>query len=145
MLYYFKRVLCQHCHQLPTCAPHIHQCNAAKRATRTFKNHFIAALCSTDKDFPLHPWDKSLPQAIVTLNLLQGSCLNPKLSAYAQVHRAFDCNRTPIAPPGIRALTHKKPGQRGTWVPHTKEGWHVGPTMDSCRHCCIWCPEMRST
>jgi hypothetical protein len=34
--------------------PGTHCCNAAKRAIRTFKNHFIAGLCRVDKDFPLH-------------------------------------------------------------------------------------------
>jgi hypothetical protein len=28
--------------------PHVHRRNAAERAIRTFKNHFIAGLCSTD-------------------------------------------------------------------------------------------------
>ena len=32
--------------------PHVHRRNAAERAIRTFKNHFIAGLCSTDKAFP---------------------------------------------------------------------------------------------
>jgi hypothetical protein len=31
--------------------PHIHQRNAAERAIRTFKNHFIAGLCSADPSF----------------------------------------------------------------------------------------------
>jgi hypothetical protein len=31
----------------------MHRRNAAERAIRTFKNHFIAILCSTDPDFPL--------------------------------------------------------------------------------------------
>jgi hypothetical protein len=34
----------------------IHGCNAAERAIRTFKNHFLAGLASTDDDFPLHLW-----------------------------------------------------------------------------------------
>ena len=32
--------------------PGVHRRNAAERAIRTFKNHFIAALCSTDKESP---------------------------------------------------------------------------------------------
>jgi hypothetical protein len=32
--------------------PGIHRRNAAERATRTFKNHFVAGLCSVDKNFP---------------------------------------------------------------------------------------------
>jgi len=37
--------------------PAVHHRNAAERAIRTFQNHFIAGLCSVDKDFPLHLWD----------------------------------------------------------------------------------------
>jgi hypothetical protein len=51
--------------------PHIHRRNAAERAIRTFKNHFIAGLCSTDATFPLHLWDRLLPQAMISLNLLR--------------------------------------------------------------------------
>jgi hypothetical protein len=61
--------------------PGIHRRNAAERAIRTFKNHFIAGLCGVDQYFPLHLWDRLLPQAILTLNLLRGSRINPKLSA----------------------------------------------------------------
>jgi hypothetical protein len=51
--------------------PHLHRRNAAERAIRTFNNHFIAGLCSTDPDMPLHLWwDKLVPQALITLNLL---------------------------------------------------------------------------
>jgi hypothetical protein len=42
--------------------PHIHRRNAAERAIRTFKNHFIAGLCSTHPDFPLRLWDSLIPQ-----------------------------------------------------------------------------------
>jgi len=94
--------------------PHIHGCNAAKRAIRTFKNHFIAGLCSMDKNFPLHLWDRLLPQAELTLNLLRGSRINPRLSAWAQLHGPFDFNCTPIAPPGIRVIIHEKPAVRQT-------------------------------
>jgi hypothetical protein len=34
--------------------PHNHCCNSAERAIQTFKNHFVAILCGTDKLFPLH-------------------------------------------------------------------------------------------
>ena len=79
--------------------PGIHQRNAAKRATRTAKNHLIAAFCSIDPNFPMHLWDRLLPQANITLNLLQGSRFNPKLSAYAQINGVFDFNQTLLAPP----------------------------------------------
>jgi hypothetical protein len=51
--------------------PHIHRRNNAERAIQTFKNHFIAGICSVDPTFPLKLWDKLLPQATITLNLLR--------------------------------------------------------------------------
>ena len=86
---------------------HLHQCNAAERSIRTFKNHFIAGLCSVDKDFPIALWDQLILQAELTLNLLHGSQVNPKFSAWAQLHGAFDFNCTPISPPGIHILIHQ--------------------------------------
>ena len=58
--------------------PHVHWRNTAKRAIRTFKNHFVAILCGTDPDFPLHLWCRLLPQAQLTLNLLRKSQINPR-------------------------------------------------------------------
>jgi hypothetical protein len=122
----------------------VHRRNAAERAIQTFKNHFIAGLCSTDKDFPLHLWDCLLPQALLTLNLLRGSRINPQLSAQAQVHGAFEYNRTPLAPPGVRVLVHEKPAMRGTWAPHAVEGWYLGPAMHHYRCYRVWIWETKS-
>ena len=52
--------------------PHIHRRNAAERAIRTFKNHFISGLCSVDRNFPLHLWCHLLDQAELTLNICYG-------------------------------------------------------------------------
>ncbi|KAL7461179.1 hypothetical protein ACHAXS_002716 [Conticribra weissflogii] len=38
--------------------PHNHQVNAAVRAIQTFKDHFIARLCTTDKQFLIQLWDQ---------------------------------------------------------------------------------------
>eukprot|EP00957_Ditylum_brightwellii_P101378 7726347-Ditylum_brightwellii.AAC.1 len=89
--------------------PHCHHCNAAERAIQTFKNHFVAELCSVHPNFPLQVWDKLLPQALLTLNLLCPSWINPRLSAKVQMNRAFDFNKTPLVPPGTRVIMHGKP------------------------------------
>ena len=113
--------------------PHDHRRNAAERAIRTGKNHIIAGWCAADDDFPLHLWDRTIPTAELTLNLLRGSRINPKLSAWEQIHGRFDYNRTPIAPPGIRVLVHEKSSQRKTWDPHAQEAWYLGPALESYR------------
>jgi hypothetical protein len=114
--------------------PQVHQRNAAELAIHTFKNHFIAGLCSTNRDFPLNLWDKMLPQCLITLNLLRRSLISPQLSVQAHMHGAFDFNRTPVSPPGTKVLIHKKPNVRETWAPHTIEGWYLGPTL--CHYQC---------
>jgi hypothetical protein len=53
--------------------PYSHRSNSAERAIRSFKDHLIAGLCSTDKSFPMHLWDRILPQAVMTLNMLRTS------------------------------------------------------------------------
>ena len=65
---------------------HIHRRNSSEQAIRTFKKHFIAGLSSTHKEFPLHIWSRLIPHVIITLNLVQQYCMNPKLSGYAQLH-----------------------------------------------------------
>ena len=41
--------------------PDMHRRNAAERARRTFKAHFISILAGVDDDFPSHLWDLLVP------------------------------------------------------------------------------------
>jgi hypothetical protein len=89
--------------------PHCHLCNAAERAIRTFKEHFMAGLSSVDPTFPLHLWDRLLPQVEITLNLLRTLRLHPQLSAAAHFHGLVDYKKTAFAPPGCKIIAHEKP------------------------------------
>jgi hypothetical protein len=113
--------------------PHCHQCKAAERAIRTFKEHFVTGLSSVDPAFPLHLWDRLLPQAEITLHLLRTSRLHPQLSAAAHFHGLLDYNNTAFAPPGCKIIAHKKPGKRRTWATHGQHGYSLGPAMHHYR------------
>jgi hypothetical protein len=113
--------------------PHCHRRNAAERAIRTFKEHFVVGLSSVDPTFPLHLWDRLLPQAEITLNLLRTSRLHPQLSAAAHFHGLVDYNKTSFAPPGCKIIAHEKPGKRRTWAPHGQHGYSLGPAMHHYR------------
>ena len=115
-----------------------HRRNSAERAIRTFKSHFIAGLRAAHSSFPLCLWDKLLTQAELTLNLLRGSRVNPKLSAWEQMHGIFDYNAAPLGPPGTRVLARDKPHQRGTWAPHGQDAYCIGPALDHYRCCQAW-------
>jgi hypothetical protein len=114
--------------------PHCHLQNAAERAIRTFKEHVVAGLSSVDPAFPLHLWDRLLPQAEITLNLLRTSRLHPQLSAAAHFHGLVDYNKTAFAPPGCKIIAHEKPGKRRTWAPHGQHGYSLGPAMHHYRY-----------
>jgi hypothetical protein len=109
--------------------PQCHRHNAAERAIQTFKEHFVAGLSSVDPTFPLHLWDRLLPQAEITLNLLRTLRLHPQLSAAAHFHGLVDYNKTAFAPPGCKIIAHEKPRKRRTWAPHGQHGYSLGPAM----------------
>jgi hypothetical protein len=91
-------------------------------------------LASTDKQFPLHLWDRLIPQAVTALNLLRQSRLNPCLSAHAQLNGTFNYNCTPVAPPGTRVILEETPAQRSTWATHGERGWYIGPAPEHYRN-----------
>lgn len=119
--------------QIQLVPPGVHRANAAERAIRTLKNHFLAGLATTDPEFQFHLWDRLLPQCIITLNLLRASRINPNLSAYAQVWGQFLYNNTPLAPPGCHVMVHEKPHQRASWAPHAVDAWYLGPALNHYR------------
>jgi hypothetical protein len=112
--------------------PYIHRRNSVERAIRSFKDHLIAGLCSTD-NFSMHLWDRLLPQAVITLNMLRTSRINPKLSAATHIFGQYDFNRAPMAPPGTKNKAHEAPTRRRTWSPHGGDGWCIGPAQEHYR------------
>ena len=117
-------------------APYRH-CKAAERAIKTFKEHFKAGLASVNPNFPLSEWDRLLPQANITLNLLRNARVNPKLSAYSYMYGEFNFRATPLAPPGTKIIAHVSPDKRGTWDLNGEQGWYVGPSLSHYR--CVQC------
>jgi hypothetical protein len=125
--------------------PYSHRRNSAERAIRSFNDHLIAGLCSTDKYFPMHLWDRILPQAATTLNMLRTSRINPKLSAATHIFGQHDFNRAPMAPPGTRIIAHETPGRRKTWAPHGQDGWYIGTALEHYRCYTVYITNTRSS
>jgi hypothetical protein len=113
--------------------PYSHRRNSAERPIRSFKDHLIAGLCSTDKSFPMHLWDRILSHAVITLNMLSSSRINLKLSAATHIFGQYDFNRAPMAPPGTIIIAHETPGRRKTGAPHGQDGWYIGPALEHYR------------
>ena len=118
-------------------APHKHRNNLAERAIQTYKSHFKTGLSGTDPDFPMSEWNRMIPKSNITLNLMRSSRVNPKLSAYAHIHGAFNFLATPMAPPEIRVIVHTHPDNITCWELNGQHGWHVGPALNQYR--CVKC------
>jgi hypothetical protein len=128
-------------HLVPPCC---HQRNASERAIHSFKDHLIAGLCSTDKAFPMHMWDRLLPQAILTLNMLRMSRINSKVSAATHLDGQYEYNIASVATPGTRIIEHETPNRRRTWAPHGQAGWYIVPALEHHRCCKVYINKTRS-
>ena len=65
-----------------------------------FKDHLKDGLATVDTELPIAHWYLMLTKAVMTLNILQDSRLNPKISAYTYIFGNYDFNTTLIEPPG---------------------------------------------
>ena len=102
--------------------PHTHQRNAAERAIRTFKAHFLSILAGVAPDFPRNLWGLLIPQAELTLNLLRQATLDPSQYAWSYSHGSFNYDATPIGPLGCDIISHRKIGTRNSWDFHGAAG-----------------------
>ena len=117
--------------------------NIAERAIQTWKDHFLAGLATLPKDFPITEFDRLIPQANLTLNLLRTARANPKLSSWAYLFGNFDFNATPLAPQGTKVVFHKKTEVPATWDMRGEVGFYVGPSMYHYRCIKVYKPDTR--
>ena len=113
--------------------PHTHWSNAAERAIRTLKAHFLSILAGVAPDFPKNMWDLLLPQAELTLNLLRQATLDPSQSVWSYFHGPFNYDTTPIAHLGCDIIAHTKIGTRNSWDFRGAAGWYVGVALQHYR------------
>ena len=109
--------------ELELVPPGSHQHNAEEVDIRNFKAHFISILADVVDNFPKDLWDRLLPQADVTINLLRQSYAAPTVSAYAHMSGPFDYNKMPLSPLGCQVQVQQKTDKKGTWAFHSLDGW----------------------
>jgi hypothetical protein len=119
--------------------------NPAERQMRTWKGHFISTLALADPKFPLVQSAHLVFQAEWSLNMLRSSRVAPHLSAWEQMHGAYDFNTTPAAPPGMLMAVHEVAPIRETWGPHAVQGFYIGPAFKHYRCYTCWIPATQKT
>jgi hypothetical protein len=124
--------------------PDNHQQNLAERAIQTFKNHLKAIIAGVDNNFPMNPWDRLLPQTVLTLNLLQHLNIAPTVSAYQYVNGPFDYNKMPLGPMGCAVQIHERNERRGTWAANSVDGWYLRMSPEHYQCLVIYVKHTRS-
>jgi len=141
---HIKQFLTENECRLQLVEPHNHRVNAAERAIQTFKDAFIAALATTDSDFPLQLWDTITPQVQDTLNMMRASRVDPTKLAYEILNGPYDWNQYPLAQLGCKAVIYEDGDTRGSWASRGVDGWYLGPSKDHYRCDLYFIPETRA-
>ena len=115
----------------------MHYRNAAERAIRTLKIHFISGFSTTNIDFPIIEWYILLSKCVTTLNILCNVIFNPDISAYAYLYGPYDFTKYPMTLTWTRMIFHKKPGNHTPWGHHVTPVWYIGTSLDHYR--CMKC------
>jgi hypothetical protein len=130
---HIKQFLSENNCKLQLVEPHNHRVNAAERAIQTFKDAFIAALATTNVNFPLQLWDKLTPQVQTCLNLMRRSRIDPSKPAHKTLYEPYDWNRYSMAPLGCKAGVYEDGDTRGLWASRGVDGWYLGPSINRYR------------
>ena len=98
--------------QIELVPPGTHRRNASEVVIQNLKANFLSVLAGTAQSFPPSLWDRLLPQAKITINLLRQSNEIPNVSAYAYLSGPIDYNKMTLAPMGISVQVNKKNRQK---------------------------------
>ena len=110
--------------KLELAPPGCHRRNLAEWGIKLFKNHFLSIMSGVDEAFPTHLWDKLLPQAELTLNLLRQSNATPSVSAHAHLFGVFRLQQNASGTNGMQCTNPRRGKQERIMVtPHG--GWMV--------------------
>ena len=71
-----------------------------------------------------------MPQAVVTLNIIQKYQINPVLYSHEHLYGEFNYNATLFAPPGTKVIVHIKPSIQNIWAPHGLNSWYTEHTKN---------------
>eukprot|EP00956_Cyclotella_meneghiniana_P004952 scaffold6096_cov39-Cyclotella_meneghiniana.AAC.8 len=121
-----------------------HRRNAAEKAIQIGKSHIKSCLAGCDPSFPMHLWDRLLPQMELTCNLVRPANANANVSAYQYLYGNHDYNRMPLHPMGCAVQAFIEPKTRRSWEEHSKDGWYLGTSSE---HYCtynIWIKQTRA-
>jgi hypothetical protein len=121
-----------------------HRRNAAEKAIQIAKCNIKSVLAGCDDSFPMHLWDRLLPQIEIQMNLLRPANANHNVSAYQYVFGNHDYNRMPLHPLGCAVQVFNDMVTCISWEEQSKDGWYVGTSNKHYRTYDVWVKETRA-
>ena len=120
-----------------------HRTKVAERGIQALKNHFQSVLYGCNPTFSKNQWGRVLPVAVLTLNMLQLSQIDPAKSAYNELWGNFNFIKTPLALPGCLIVAHERAQERETWIDHRVKRYFIGPAKHHYWNYRVYSPATR--
>ena len=84
-----------------------------------------------------------MKQEEITLNLIHGSQVHPKLSTFVWLEGEFNFNKAPLGSRRTKALIYINSKVHASWALHAIDAWYVGPAFQHYQYYRFWVPETR--
>ena len=140
----YEKSITKHGMEVERVPKEAHRRNAAEKAIQTAKNHIKAILAGCDDSFPMHLWDRLLPQVEMTCNLLRPANANPNISAYQYLYGNHDYEKHPLHPLGCKVQAFNDTKTRKSWEENSKDGYYVGTSFKHHRTYNVWIKSTRA-
>lgn len=106
-----------------------HQCNITEKAIQTTKNHLKDILAGCDDSFPMYLWDRLLPHAELTFNLICPANDSPNVSGNQYLYSNHNYDKHPLHSLGSKVQAFNDMKTHQSWEEHSKDGYYIGTSL----------------
>ena len=103
---------------------HAH-CARYRGCHQSLQKQILSIIAVVSTDFPMHQWERLLPQAELTLNLIWKYNTTPTVLAYSSMFGPLDYNIMALSPMGCAVLIYENSNARASWDNHAVYSWYL--------------------
>ena len=103
---------------------HAH-CARYRGCHQSLQKQILSIIAVVSTDFPMYQWERLLPQAELTLNLIWKYNTTPTVLAYSSMFGPLDYNIMALSPMGCAVLIYENSNARASWDNHAVYSWYL--------------------